>query len=241
MGRKGNRMVISSRNVTDAIEAGARAIYAKCGEYPNYTLRHVNDLLAADMAKACIEAAIASGALVPASAVAEMRERCRIAVTELDCMYVEQDGVTSRYEYAGIPADPESAIRRETIQQCEAAIRQLDTAPACGEYVVVPASPMSDIAAERKRQCEVEGWSPDHDDTHVSGEMAMAAACYTLASFLNTEHALNTTFTRYWPWDRKWWKPKSPRENLIRAAALIVAEIERQDRTMLTASTIQGG
>lgn len=89
---------------------------------------------------------------------------------------------------------------------------------------------LADIAKERLRQHNVEGWTPEHDDAHVSAELAMAGACYALASFLNTEHALNTTFTRYWPWDRKWWKPKTPRENLVRAGALIVAEIERLDR-----------
>jgi len=70
---------------TKSIEAGARAIYDKCGIYPNYTLRQVNDLLAADLAKACIEAAIASGELVPASAVAAERERCIQAIQNAPC------------------------------------------------------------------------------------------------------------------------------------------------------------
>lgn len=33
-----------------------------------------------------------------------------------------------------------------------------------------------------------------------------------------------------WPWDREWWKPKDRRRNLVRAAALLIAEIERLDR-----------
>jgi hypothetical protein len=33
-----------------------------------------------------------------------------------------------------------------------------------------------------------------------------------------------------WPWHDDWWKPKDRRRDLIRAAALIVAEIERLDR-----------
>jgi hypothetical protein len=40
-------------------------------------------------------------------------------------------------------------------------------------------------------------------------------------------------FTIYydaWPWADKDWKPKDRRRDLIRAAALIVAEIERLDR-----------
>ena len=36
---------------------------------------------------------------------------------------------------------------------------------------------------------------------------------------------------RMWPgWAWSWWKPKNRRHDLIRAAALIVAEIERIDR-----------
>jgi hypothetical protein len=39
-----------------------------------------------------------------------------------------------------------------------------------------------------------------------------------------------TPKAEFWPWSLHWWKPKSPRRDLIRAAALIVAEIERLDR-----------
>lgn len=34
-----------------------------------------------------------------------------------------------------------------------------------------------------------------------------------------------------WPWDRVWWKPSSdPIRNLVKSAALLVAEIERLQR-----------
>ena len=33
-----------------------------------------------------------------------------------------------------------------------------------------------------------------------------------------------------WPWAAEWWKPKDCRRNLVRAGALILAEIERLDR-----------
>lgn len=35
-----------------------------------------------------------------------------------------------------------------------------------------------DVIAERQRQQSVEGWTPEHDDEHGRGEMAMAAVCY---------------------------------------------------------------
>jgi len=33
-----------------------------------------------------------------------------------------------------------------------------------------------------------------------------------------------------WPWNMVWWKPKNYRRDLVKAAALLVAEIERLDR-----------
>lgn len=79
---------------------------------------------------------------------------------------------------------------------------------------------IEEIAAERRRQVEAEGWTPEHDDEHWGGEMAHAAASY--ACPLIQPYA--------WPWDPEWWKPTTPRRNLIKAAALLVAEIERLDR-----------
>lgn len=82
-----------------------------------------------------------------------------------------------------------------------------------------------DILTERRRQIEAEGWAPEHDDEHGAGEMALAAACYALnAAGCGCEVARN------WPWDRSWWKPSTPRRDLVKAGALILAEIERLDR-----------
>ena len=86
------------------------------------------------------------------------------------------------------------------------------------------------------RQIDEEGWSADHDNNHQPGELARAAAAYAIhmAKFHDAE-ALGAKYTMkarpdVWPWDRRWWKPKNPRRDLVRAAALIVAEIERLDR-----------
>lgn len=86
-----------------------------------------------------------------------------------------------------------------------------------------------DVTAERRRQVTAEGWTPDHDDEHASGEMALAAACYAAPRGLSGDHGTPAG----WPWDRSAWKPRTQRENLIRAGALILAEIERLDRAHL--------
>lgn len=84
-----------------------------------------------------------------------------------------------------------------------------------------------DILAERRRQIEAEGWAPEHDDEHLKGEMAMAAACYALAG------GPRDLAPALWPWPLCWWKPKAIRRNLVRAGALVLAEIERIDRAAI--------
>lgn len=86
-----------------------------------------------------------------------------------------------------------------------------------------------EILEERRRQIAEEGFDQAHDDRHAPGELARAAACYAIAS--NSSLFTSTPpLSWLWPWSFDWWKPKDNRRNLVRAAALIVAEIERIDR-----------
>ena len=80
-----------------------------------------------------------------------------------------------------------------------------------------------DVLSERRRQIEAEGWTPEHDDHHLPNELSLAAASYVCADEGDAPPAI-------WPWDWSWWKPKDRRRNLVKAAALILAEIERMDR-----------
>lgn len=85
---------------------------------------------------------------------------------------------------------------------------------------------LSDIKHERLRQMEEEGWTPEHDDRHTDGSLAAAAAFY--AAGTSKEGAAHRTWPR--TWNRSWYKPTNKRRDLVKAAALIVAEIERLDR-----------
>lgn len=103
------------------------------------------------------------------------------------------------------------------------------------------------IETERRRQIEVEGWTLEHDDEHVAGEMAIAAACYATPVLLyeRIERANVVSYADPWPWDDQW--DKRPQDGnvilpngneattervrqLVKAGALIAAEIDRQLR-----------
>lgn len=84
-----------------------------------------------------------------------------------------------------------------------------------------------DVLAERARQVSVEGWTPTHDDQHDDGVLVCAAIAYAGADTIN--YPINEP-PDMWPWAREWWKPSDDRRNLVKAAALLVAEIERLDR-----------
>lgn len=83
-----------------------------------------------------------------------------------------------------------------------------------------------DVRKERQRQVYGERWTKDHDDGHMDGTLSNAGSCYAIRAFQNKDFTPPVD----WPWDSRWWKPKDTRRDLVRAAALIVAEIERLDR-----------
>lgn len=102
------------------------------------------------------------------------------------------------------------------------------------------------IATERQRQIETEGWTPEHDDAHTLGELAVAGACYALlGTRWRDSQALGRSLIRgiLWPWEARWFKPAQYPDdppfppsktldikNLVRAGALIAAEIDRLQR-----------
>lgn len=112
--------------------------------------------------------------------------------------------------------------------------RPLFLAPPAGTAPVGVVGGILAIAAERRRQVETEGWTPEHDDKHNKGEMAGAAACYAMYDLsipnIRLGHSVVLTIRDLWPWALSWWKPTDARCNLVKAGALIAAEIDRLDR-----------
>ena len=90
------------------------------------------------------------------------------------------------------------------------------------------------IAEERARQVSSEGWTAEHDDAHKDGELAVAAAIYAAPGYeRSNKPRVRGAIIQFWPWDMSWWKPC--RDNrvreLVKAGALIAAEIDRLQRT----------
>jgi hypothetical protein len=96
------------------------------------------------------------------------------------------------------------------------------------------------IAAERDRQLKIEGWTAEHDDRHVEGELAVAGAVYAMAVpclIAGTPPAeikqqiLEEGCETIWPWDPEWLKiPDDPIRCLAKAGACFGAEIDRLQR-----------
>lgn len=90
------------------------------------------------------------------------------------------------------------------------------------------------IADERLRQTSQEGWTPEHDDKHRGKQLAKGAESYLCAWTFPDKSATRDEPVRpawSWPWSMKWWKPSNdPIRNLVKAGALIAAEIDRLQR-----------
>lgn len=83
------------------------------------------------------------------------------------------------------------------------------------------------IAQERARHLYAEGWTDVHDDRYEDHELTDAAACYILSSKV-VDHVLRPP--QGWPWGESWWKPTTEVRDLVKAGALIAAEIDRLQR-----------
>lgn len=88
------------------------------------------------------------------------------------------------------------------------------------------------IAEERARQINVEGWTPEHDDEHTDSELGFAACYYAIPCLIRVDGVTVTPLDLYPDtWSADWAKRGSDRvRNLVKAGALIAAEIDRLQR-----------
>lgn len=81
------------------------------------------------------------------------------------------------------------------------------------------------IAIERTRQRAGERFSADHDSQHTHGELVRAGAAYALSA------AGSDCASGAWPWRLGEFKPADKVRDLVRAGALIAAELDRMGRS----------
>lgn len=87
------------------------------------------------------------------------------------------------------------------------------------------------VLEERLRQIDGEGYTAERDDQYTRGQLADAAGAYAFWAYTcNMHHYEVTTIPPSWPWRPEHWKPTNQRQMLVRAGALILAEIARLDR-----------
>lgn len=94
-----------------------------------------------------------------------------------------------------------------------------------------------DIHTERRRQRRTHNYDHAHDDGHTGGELVGAAIAWAAQPhwLFVLEQAFphhRPTLKRVWPdtWALPQFVAHTPREHLVKAAALLLAEIERLDR-----------
>lgn len=156
------------------------------------------------------------------------------------------DGELSAWAFGeglGYPTPPAGfTLSTEASAMVSAGFAQtIDARPTPPVGVKALSKALTDIAVERARQQAVEGWDHEHDDSYQEGQLPSAAACYAWFAALPKQFRedVGASFPVFgdgellravWPWEADWWKPKTPRKDLVRAGALIAAEIERLDR-----------
>ena len=94
------------------------------------------------------------------------------------------------------------------------------------------------IQNERIRQVSEEGYSGIHDDAHTQGELAAAAISYAMTAvdemLPKLPAGVKLPPPPTWPFAKKDWKPADKLRNLVKAGALIAAEIDRLHRSPIS-------
>lgn len=91
------------------------------------------------------------------------------------------------------------------------------------------------IRLERLRQMTDEHFDNAHDDGHIAGQLSAAGASYAMAASaqikFGRENMNDILAPSQWPWEPEWWKLEDdPVRTLVKAGALIAAEIDRLQR-----------
>ncbi|HEP8838425.1 TPA: hypothetical protein VDU70_002225 [Pseudomonas aeruginosa] len=141
----------------------------------------------------------------------------RNALTEAQMRRLYENSTETENERLGFAAFARLMRRAEAVHQIAAAPGK-----------EVPQAWL-DVQAERRRQVEVEGYHGFRDNHYISYELSKAARAYIEVSWHALSGGLPCKKPESWPWVAgfKW---SDGRTMLVKACALVLAEIERLDR-----------
>ena len=92
---------------------------------------------------------------------------------------------------------------------------------------------VKDVDSERQRQRE-KGWDEWHDDGYLEGVLALGGAAYAISGAgMNDIGTYRRRAKNLWPFPLETYKPAgnpNRRSDLVRGAAMIIAEIDKIDR-----------
>lgn len=111
--------------------------------------------------------------------------------------------------------------------------------------------PALELIAE-ERLAQLGNFSPEHDNAHDMSELTEAAICYAVVAadearggcadewpVARLDNLADSIVV--WPWEDKDWHPsEDPIRNLVKAGALIAAEIDRLQRKAARAQEKKG-
>jgi hypothetical protein len=198
--------------VSQALAARLAEVEQKCREFADVALKNGQGLLTWEFRAKAAEAALADA---HNKALRDASEVCQnLAAQVMDAV---------------LTGLPEQARQRESMEAAFTKAQHVILALQAPQEAPAEPAAWGDVLAERKRQVKKEGWTPEHDDQHDMGQLARAAATYAWCASVGTVDRGDAVPTT-WPWDREWWKPTDRRRDLVKAGALILAEIERLDR-----------
>lgn len=87
---------------------------------------------------------------------------------------------------------------------------------------------IAEVRDERERQIKL-GYTAEHDDDLEGGkQLAKGAAAYAL--YATFENDADETVQKLWPWAEVDFKPTNHRRNVVKATAMLIAELQRIDR-----------
>ncbi len=95
-------------------------------------------------------------------------------------------------------------------------------------------SGIEQMAEERAAHQSREGFDDARDDRYDPAVLLHAGMSYLMHAailLVKREQPPACFIPKFWPWSRDWWKPsEDPVRNLVKAGALIAAEIDRIQR-----------